>query len=181
MKSKIVFSILLGLALLLTACGPQSTPAPAATQPPAQSMPTEAPSATTSSGSATAMPADTMSAGGAASVMVSKNDTLGSFLVDSKGMTLYIFLKDSPNTSTCSGSCLQIWPALTTDGAPVAGEGVDASLLGTIQRDDGSTQVTYNGWPLYYYAQDMQPGDVNGQGVGQVWYVISPTGDTVYK
>jgi predicted lipoprotein with Yx(FWY)xxD motif len=169
MKSKIAFSVLVGLAVLLAACGTRSTPAPT-TQPPDQSMP-----------AATATPATAMPASGAASVMVSQNATQGSFLVDSKGMTLYIFLKDSPNTSACTGQCIQKWPALTTDGAPVAGEGVDASLLGTITRDDGSTQVTYNGWPLYYYEKDMQPGDINGQGVGQAWYVISPTGDTIYQ
>ena len=57
---------------------------------------------------------------------------------------------------------------------PQAGDGVDASLLGTTTRKDGTTQVTYNGWPLYYYVKDQKPGDVTGQDVGDVWYVLSP-------
>jgi predicted lipoprotein with Yx(FWY)xxD motif len=61
----------------------------------------------------------------------------------------------------------------------MAGEGVDATLLGTITRDDGSTQVTYNGWPLYYFHEDAAPGDTNGQGVGGVWFLVSPEGEAI--
>ena len=68
------------------------------------------------------------------------------------------------------------WPALTVEGEAVGGEGIDASLLGTSERTDGSVQVTLDGHPLYYFAQDAAPGDVNGQGVGDVWYVVSPAG-----
>jgi len=105
-----------------------------------------------------------------------QNATLGSFLVDSKGMTLYIFTKDTPNTSTCSGTCATKWPPLLTNGAPVAGTDVTASMLGTTTRTDGTVQVTYNEWPLYYFAQDMAAGDTNGEGVGSVWYVMTPAG-----
>jgi predicted lipoprotein with Yx(FWY)xxD motif len=112
-------------------------------------------------------------------VNVGKNDALGSFLVDSKGMTLYIFTKDTPNTSTCYGKCEANWPPLLSTGAPVGGDGVDASKLGTTQRTDGSMQVTYNGWPLYYYAKDAKPGDTTGQTVGDVWFVISPAGEQI--
>jgi predicted lipoprotein with Yx(FWY)xxD motif len=66
-----------------------------------------------------------------------------------------------------------------TTGDPVAGDGIDASKLGTTTRTDGTVQVTYNGWPLYYYVKDAQAGDVVGQGVGSVWYVISPAGEMV--
>lgn len=115
----------------------------------------------------------------AATVMVASNEQLGSFLVDAKGMTLYIFLNDTPNTSNCYDACAQNWPPLLAEGTPVAGEGVDASLLGTTQRKDGTTQVTYNGWPLYYFVRDEKPGDTNGQGVRDVWFVISPQGEKI--
>ena len=118
-------------------------------------------------------------AGGSASVAVGKTDALSSFLVDDKGMTLYLFTKDTPNTTTCYDKCATNWPPLLTTGDPVAGEGLDASLFGTTQRTDGTTQVTYNGWPLYYYAKDSKAGDTTGQGVGDVWYVISPTGEQI--
>ncbi len=116
---------------------------------------------------------------GAATVSLGKNDQLGSFLVDDKGMTLYLFTKDTPNTSNCYDNCATAWPPLLTTGAPAAGEGVDASKLGTTNRTDGTVQVTYNGWPLYYYEKDKAPGDVVGQDVGGVWYVVSAAGDKV--
>jgi predicted lipoprotein with Yx(FWY)xxD motif len=116
------------------------------------------------------------SSAGAAVVDVSQNATLGSFLVDSKGMTLYLFTKDTPNTSNCYSSCAAIWPPLLTSGSPVAGAGVTASLLGTTTRTDGTTQVTYNGWPLYYFASDKAAGDTTGENVQGVWFVITPAG-----
>lgn len=113
------------------------------------------------------------------SVMVGKSDPLGMFLVDAKNMTLYIYTKDTPNTSNCYDKCATAWPPLLTTGAPVGGTGVDASKLGSTKRTDGSEQVTYNGWPLYYYVKDTKPGDVIGQNVGTVWFVISPAGDII--
>jgi len=118
-------------------------------------------------------------AAGPATVNLGQNATLGSFLVDDKGMTLYLFTKDTPNTTVCYDKCAIAWPPLLTTGDPVAGEGVDASLFGTINRTDGTVQVTYNGWPLYYYEKDKAPGDVVGQDVGGVWYVLSAAGDKV--
>lgn len=112
-------------------------------------------------------------------VNLAQSDQFGSFLVDDNGMTLYLFTKDTPNTSNCYDKCATNWPPLLTTGEPVAGEGVDASKLGTTKRTDGTLQVTYNGWPLYYYFQDTKAGDTTGQGVGEVWFVISPAGDMV--
>ncbi|HEY3311643.1 MAG TPA: hypothetical protein VGK00_08395 [Anaerolineales bacterium] len=130
---------------------------------------------------ATAAPA-AAAVSGPANVMVGKNDTLGSFLVDDKGMTLYLFTKDTePNTTTCYDKCATAWPPLLTSGAPVAGDGIDASKFGTATRKDGTTQVNYNGRPLYYYIKDTKPGDTTGQGVGSVWYVISPAGELINK
>ncbi|MHB1065551.1 MAG: COG4315 family predicted lipoprotein [Georgenia sp.] len=102
---------------------------------------------------------------------------LGTFLVDGNGNTLYLFATDSPGTSTCEGPCLDMWPPLT--GEAGAGEGVDASLIGTLERRDGTVQVSYNDWPLYYYAPDDGPGDVTGQGVNDVWWVVGPDGAAV--
>jgi predicted lipoprotein with Yx(FWY)xxD motif len=132
------------------------------------------------SGSAASATAAPTQAGAAVSTVNAGSGALGSYLVDSKGMTLYIFLSDTPGsgTSTCSGGCASAWPALTAS-SPTAGSGVDASKLGTITRADGGTQVTYNGWPLYYYAKDVNPGDTLGQGIKSVWYVVSPAGDAV--
>ncbi|ADI15273.1 COG4315 family predicted lipoprotein [Truepera radiovictrix] len=112
-------------------------------------------------------------------VQVAESDTLGAHLVDGEGMTLYLFLNDSEGVSTCEGECAANWPPLLTDGNVVAGEGVDPELLGTTERSDGSLQVTYNGWPLYFWVQDVAPGDATGQGVNDVWYVVSPEGEAI--
>lgn len=117
---------------------------------------------------------------GATALNVADNAQYGAFLVDGAGMTLYQFDMDTQgDVSTCYGDCEQAWPPLLTEGGamPTLGEGVDASLVGTSPRDDGTTMVTYNGWPLYYYYTDAAPGDVNGQGRGDVWWVISPEGE----
>jgi predicted lipoprotein with Yx(FWY)xxD motif len=114
------------------------------------------------------------SAGDVISVVDSE---FGRILADGAGNTLYLFTPDAGGPSTCVEGCAAIWPPLTTVVA--AGEGADGSRLGSVTRDDGSEQVTYNGWPLYYYAEDTVPGDTNGQGVNDVWYVVSATGDPV--
>jgi len=105
---------------------------------------------------------------------------LGQVLVDSKGLTVYLFLADTNTTSNCnSASCMQYWPPVLTTGAPQAGAGVNGSLLGTIQRADGTTQVTYAGHPLYRFVSDKAAGDAAGQGVnafGAPWYVVSASG-----
>ena len=105
---------------------------------------------------------------------------LGQVLVDSKGLTVYLFQADSNTTSNCnSASCVQYWPPVLTNGAPQAGPGVNASLLGTITRTDGTAQVTYAGHPLYRFVSDKASGDETGQGVnafGAPWYVVSSSG-----
>jgi predicted lipoprotein with Yx(FWY)xxD motif len=107
---------------------------------------------------------------------------LGRVLVTSKGRTLYLFTKDSGKKSTCSGMCATFWPPLLTGSKPTAGHGVRASLLGTTKRSDGKTQVTYHGHPLYGFAKDKKPGDINGEGVtafGGGWFAVSPAGKRV--
>lgn len=117
----------------------------------------------------------------APTISVSQNEALGDFLVDAEGMTLYLFTKDTENVSTCYDDCATAWPPLLTDGEVTVGEGLDASLLGTTERTDGATQVTYGGWPLYYWVKDEAPGDTTGQDVGEVWYVVSPAGEAVHE
>jgi predicted lipoprotein with Yx(FWY)xxD motif len=110
---------------------------------------------------------------------VADDATFGPILTDGSGMTLYLFTADSPGVSTCVDGCLATWPPLLTDGEPSAQGTADATLLGTLTRDDGSVQVTYDGWPLYFFAADMAPGDVAGQGVNDVWFVIAPDGTAI--
>lgn len=106
----------------------------------------------------------------------------GTILVTSTGLTAYMNSGDSPTTSVCSGACLPVWTPLTTSGAPRAGSGLKAGRLGTLARSDGSKQVTYYGHPLYTFAHDTAPGQVNGEGVvsfGGTWYVLDTAGQPV--
>jgi predicted lipoprotein with Yx(FWY)xxD motif len=119
--------------------------------------------------------------GGTSSVATvsATNTSLGMILVDGNGRTLYLFEKDQPNQSACAGACVAAWPVDQSSGTPKAGSDVTASLLGTIKRGDGSTQVTYNKHPLYYFTRDSQVGQHNGQGVdafGAKWFVVTPAG-----
>jgi len=101
-------------------------------------------------------------------------------LVDSEGLTLYYFEKDKGGKSACYGACASAWPPLTTSGAPRAMNGAQSSKLGTTERKDGTTQVTYAGWPLYTYIADKQPGEDNGTDVdafGAPWYPLHPNGE----
>lgn len=110
-------------------------------------------------------------------VLSTADSSLGQIVVDGKGHTAYVFDEDTPDagTSSCSGQCLQLWPAVTADSENPAVDGVDGEV-GTITRDDGRLQVTLDGMPLYTYAPDAQAGDVTGQGVGGVWWVVAPDG-----
>jgi len=106
-------------------------------------------------------------------VMVGTNKAVGSYLVDGDGNALYWFTKDKVNTSACSGDCLKAWPAFTVSSFVVP-SGLKAADFSTITRPDGSAQATYRGYPLYYWAKDKARGDVTGQNVGKVWFVIDP-------
>lgn len=108
-----------------------------------------------------------------ATVATSETPELGTFLTDPEGMTLYLFTNDEPGVSNCSGDCLANWPAFVAEDPLTLPEGVPGELT-QITRDDGTQQVAYNGWPLYYWVQDQAPGDTTGQGVGDVWYVVAP-------
>jgi predicted lipoprotein with Yx(FWY)xxD motif len=101
----------------------------------------------------------------------------GQALAGPSGKTLYVFTRDSGSTSACTGSCAGIWPPLTPPAGQhaTAGSGVTGTL-GTTTRADGTTQVTYDGRPLYYYAPDTAPGQSNGEGVNGVWFIATPNG-----
>jgi predicted lipoprotein with Yx(FWY)xxD motif len=118
-----------------------------------------------------------------ASTTVSLRATkLGMVLVSSSGRTLYLFAKDKNATSACSGSCAKFWPPLVTTGMPTAGKGVQASLLGTTKRSNGSLQVTYNRHPLYTFSLDKTAGQTNGEGTvafGAKWSAVSANGTAV--
>jgi predicted lipoprotein with Yx(FWY)xxD motif len=133
-----------------------------------------------SHGSASTTPSTGGQAGTA--TVAAASSKLGMILVDGSGRTLYLFEKDQRDQSACSGACAAAWPVDQSSGTPKAGSGVNASLLGTIHRGDGTTQVTYNHHPLYYYAGDSQAGQQNGQAInafGAAWYVVTPTGGAV--
>ncbi|MFJ8263001.1 hypothetical protein ACIQ4I_13785 [Rummeliibacillus sp. NPDC094406] len=107
------------------------------------------------------------------SLQLLKNDKVGDYLADSEGKTLYYFTNDEAGKSNCSGDCLANWPAFSQEDFAVP-EGFDKTDFGTITRaDNGKKQVTYKGYPLYYFAKDQQKGDVNGQGVKDVWYIVN--------
>lgn len=109
----------------------------------------------------------------AAVVKVGNNVSFGSILTDGDGFTLYTFLQDSPGKSNCSGSCAATWPPVTTTAsAPPTVTGAPGNFS-LVTRDDGTKQVAYNGSPLYRYTPDKAPGQTNGQGVGNVWFVAA--------
>ena len=158
------------LLVLLSACTATAAPAGSSTAG-------APPSSMTPSASASTAPSAPAPADAATLTLAMADSSLGSILVDGKGMTLYLFTKDTKNTSNCAGPCLVAWPALY--GKPTAGKGVDDSRLGSTSRADGSTQATYNGWPLYYWKDDAKAGDVLGQKVSNVWFVLDHDGNAV--
>jgi predicted lipoprotein with Yx(FWY)xxD motif len=115
---------------------------------------------------------------------VSANKKVGSFLVDSKGRTLYLFETDKGTRTTCFDACAKAWPPVRANAKPATRGGARARKVGTAPRPDGARQATYNGHPLYLYEGDETPGKVNGQGVkafGARWYVLSPAGKQITK
>ena len=110
--------------------------------------------------------------------MATAESEFGTILVDQEGLSLYMFIPDAQGEPTCEGDSAAAWPAFL--GTATAGEGVDESLITSVPRaDGGGDQVSYNDWPLYYFAEDSAAGDVNGQGVGDVWYLMSPDGEPI--
>ena len=107
------------------------------------------------------------------SLQLRNDPTLGSYLADSAGRTLYVFSRDVSGQSLCSGSCLTAWPVFYSGTLRLPKE-LKATDFATITRSDGSKQSTFKGWPLYYYDQDLAAGDVKGENVNNVWFVVNP-------
>lgn len=115
-------------------------------------------------------------------MITTKTGSAGAFLTDGSGRAVYLFMKDSGDTSACSGACAAAWPPVTATSTPSASGGVNSGELGTITRSDGTKQVTYDGHPLYYFAGDTGPGMVKGQGIdgfGAKWWLVAPTGSSI--
>ena len=157
---------LLIAAMVLAACGGSPPPPPPPPQPDAE------PQVAADEVAPLPLPA--------AAMINTAESELGTILVDGEGWTLYAYTNDGENQSECSGNCADFWPPLLTDSLPTAGEGVDETLLGTLTRSDGSTQVSYNGMPLYHYSEDANPGDTMGQGFNDFWYVVDADGEMVH-
>jgi predicted lipoprotein with Yx(FWY)xxD motif len=110
-----------------------------------------------------------------ATVYIENDDALGATLVGPTGMTLYMFTNDAAGVSNCADQCAVNWPPLTVESADAVVAGVNLpGTLATIERADGTLQVTYNDMPLYYWKDDAARGDTLGEGVGDVWYTIAP-------
>jgi predicted lipoprotein with Yx(FWY)xxD motif len=118
----------------------------------------------------------TTSSGGSGTIAGGEVAGLGTVLVDSSGMTVYLFTEDEGTTSVCYGGCEAAWPPVVASGKPSAGEGAMSSALGTTKRKDGTLQVTYEGHPLYGYADDKSPGEANGNEADGTWFALDESG-----
>lgn len=155
----------LAIALIVAGCGSNS-----------------APSSSSAGGYGSAAPASSGHRAAATTKLGIGNSPLGRIVVDSKGSTLYLFEGDKRAASTCYGACAGTWPPVTVNGQVAAGAGVLASGLGTTKRKGGKVELTYHGHPLYRYAGDTRPGDINGQALkafGAEWYVVAPSGNKI--
>jgi predicted lipoprotein with Yx(FWY)xxD motif len=164
-------------ALVLGACGgddpaPLSEPAAA----PTTAVATAAPATEPAQPVATTLPPAPAPVD--AAVKISQT-ALGDVLSDPNGMTLYAFTNDVDATSTCSGTCAEAWPPVLVDPDFIVSPGLDSGIFATTQRDDGTHQLVAGKWPLYLYAADAKPGDVTGQGSGDVWYAVDTSGRLV--
>ena len=119
------------------------------------------------------------SAGSAPVTVKTGSSKLGTILVDSQGRTLYAFTNDANGMSTCNGACADAWPPVAAMQSNNVGGGVDPALLSSVQRADHTSQLKVGKWPVYLYAGDGAPGDVNGQGSGGTWFVIAPNGSLI--
>lgn len=159
--------------LLVSACGTQSTPAVSVPSTPVASLPPSPTAVPTQSAAATPAPPLTLSLA---------SSRFGKILTDGSGRTLYLFDADRTPTSTCYTACASAWPPLLMSQQPTVGPDLDQALVSTTTRNDGSKQVIYNAHPLYYYAGDPNPGDINCQAVNEFgggWFVVDSRGNKI--
>ncbi|MDQ2782788.1 MAG: hypothetical protein M3Y26_09705 [Actinomycetota bacterium] len=153
-RRSLPFALTVLVALVAVACGSGATPA--------------------SSG-----PGSALSTTNGGATLGTRTGALGTYLTDGAGRSLYLFMSDSPTTSTCNGSCVSAWPPFTSASPPDVSGGSEAGQVGTITRSDGSRQVTYSGHLLYYFSGDSRDGQTNGQGkkgFDAPWWLVSPAG-----
>jgi len=160
-KTGLKLAALGALAVFLSACGSNSSPSAGSAYGNDTATSMASPTASTGSGAKTMM-------------LTIKKTKIGYVLANAQGYTLYWYSKDvkGGGSSACTGGCLSVWPAAS--GKPAAASGIKLNgILGTITRPGGVVQATYNGYPLYTYAADKSPGEVEGNDVGGVWHVIT--------
>jgi predicted lipoprotein with Yx(FWY)xxD motif len=158
-------------ALVLAACSGGS--GGSAQQPAEQQQPPPQPAYTTTP------PAQQPAQPGAAGGFKVARSQYGAILTDAQGRTLYGFANDAQGKSTCYQQCAQAWPPVVAQAPPQGGQGLNPALLTAVPRQDGSMQVMYGKWPLYYFSGDQQAGQTNGQGSKGIWWLVAPTGKLV--
>ena len=173
--SPIRISCVAVIATMLVGCGRKDSTADttAAAGGALDSAGTAARSAPDSAAAAPAVALGTASAAG-----------VGKYLTDANGRSVYVFMKDKKNVSTCADACAAAWPPVGASSVASTDSLVKSALVGTITRSDNRSQSTYNGMPVYYYEDDKKPGDIKGQGkneFGGLWYVVSPSGQKITK
>ncbi|MET1002836.1 MAG: hypothetical protein ABWZ15_13580 [Acidimicrobiia bacterium] len=179
-RSVRLFAVAAALVLVLAACGGDDDDDDAASSGD-QATTTTAPADEEADATTTTAPAD--ASGGAsdqAATVAYAETSLGDALVDESGLTLYVFNNDTePNVSTCTEGCAEAWPPVIVPGDVVVGDDLDEGLFTTFDRGNGEMQLAVDGHPLYRFSGDAAAGDVNGQGVGEVWFVAAPDGSAV--
>lgn len=168
----VLVALIAALTLVAAACGDSNDSNDTADN----TTSTTAASSTTAGGGYGDDSSATTTAGAASAASLAVATTsLGDIVVDSEGYTLYLYEPDPTGSSTCINACASSWPPALVTGTPTAGPGVTGELT-TTTRADGTTQLVFGGHPLYRYSLDKAPGEVKGQDVGEVWYVLSPSG-----
>jgi predicted lipoprotein with Yx(FWY)xxD motif len=171
----------MAVSALLAACGGGSVPGDAYGANNAAPAPAQSPAAATPDPSVkndSSAPAETAPAAPSMQLMAANNAKLGWVVTDGKGWILYRFDKDRGGPtpkSTCNGPCAEKWPPVVWKGKPAL-DGVSSRIVGKVQREDGTWQLTLHGWPVYRFAGDSKPGQWKGQGVGHTWFTIKRTG-----
>ena len=110
--------------------------------------------------------------------MATAETDLGTVLVNAEGLTLYAFTPDTEGVPTCTADCAEAWPPALVQGEPNYGD-LDPSVFSLVENPEGGQQLKAGDWPLYTFAGDSAPGDTNGQGQGDVWYVVAPDGTLI--
>jgi predicted lipoprotein with Yx(FWY)xxD motif len=166
-----------GVALIAAACSSGTSSSTGAAAP-ASSTGAAAPASSAASGAAAGSSSGTSSG----TVITTASAAGGTFLTTGSGRAVYLWVKDTGDTSMCSGACAGAWPPVTTTGTVTAAGSAKPADLGTITRSDGTKQVTYDGHPLYYFSGDSGAGSATGQGsdsFGAKWWLVAPSGGNV--